>query len=294
MNNLKVKILVCCHKKDVMACGEQFFPIHVGKALHSEVELGIQADDTGDNISKKNASYCELTGMYWAWKNLKNVDVIGLNHYRRYFDYYGQSSKAYESESYPSSRFDELKLLTPKHILKKVLEGGIVTANPISFDANLAYTYCYYHNSADFRALQHVIATTQPEYVKKAFWKVMYQNCRLMPFNMFLMRWDDFDKYCTWLFQILAQVEDITDISDYGPVQRRIYGYMGERLFNVWLVAEKKRLINRPILWINETPASHLPKFKICLTKLKFALGYHFLKGKYIGLDDNWKGTTKE
>lgn len=65
-------------------------PIHVGKVLHPDVDLGIQRDDTGDNISLKNSSYCELTGMYWAWKNLRGVDVIGLCHYRRYFDFYGQ------------------------------------------------------------------------------------------------------------------------------------------------------------------------------------------------------------
>ena len=84
-----VKILVCCHKQDVCATEPPYFPIQVGKAI-SQVDLGIQGDDTGDNISHKNASYCELTGMYWAWKNLKDVDVIGLCHYRRYFDFYGQ------------------------------------------------------------------------------------------------------------------------------------------------------------------------------------------------------------
>ena len=90
MMERNVKILVCCHKRDVMATEEPYMPIHVGKALHPDVDLGIQGDDTGDNISLKNSSYCELTGMYWAWKNLKGVDVIGLCHYRRYFDFYGQ------------------------------------------------------------------------------------------------------------------------------------------------------------------------------------------------------------
>ena len=27
------------------------------------------ADNTGDNISRKNRKYCELTVQYWAWKN---------------------------------------------------------------------------------------------------------------------------------------------------------------------------------------------------------------------------------
>ena len=48
-----------------------------------------------DSISNKNDSYCELTGMYWALKNLKNVDVIGLCHYRRYFDFHKQCKWPY-------------------------------------------------------------------------------------------------------------------------------------------------------------------------------------------------------
>ena len=84
---MKVKILVACHKKDVMATQYPYEPIHVGKDLHLDIDLGIITDNTGDNISNKNASYCELTAMYWAWKNLKDVDVIGLCHYRRYFSF---------------------------------------------------------------------------------------------------------------------------------------------------------------------------------------------------------------
>ena len=83
----RIKILVACHKADPnIRQDDIYMPIQVGKALHPELDLGFQCDNTGDNISEKNGSYCELTALYWAWKNLKDVDYIGLCHYRRYFD----------------------------------------------------------------------------------------------------------------------------------------------------------------------------------------------------------------
>ena len=82
----RIKILVAAHKADPnIRQDEVYMPIHVGKSLHPELDLGFQGDNTGDNISEKNGSYCELTALYWAWKNLKDVEIIGLAHYRRYF-----------------------------------------------------------------------------------------------------------------------------------------------------------------------------------------------------------------
>ena len=64
---MKVTMLVCCHKEDIMATAEPYMPLQVGKDI-SKIDLNIQGDNTGDNISCKNQSYCGLTGMYWAWK----------------------------------------------------------------------------------------------------------------------------------------------------------------------------------------------------------------------------------
>ena len=86
---MKIQMIVAAHKAYRMPQDPMYIPIHVGKA-GKELELGFQGDNTGDNISEKNFSYCELTGLYWAWKHLDG-DYIGLSHYRRYFR--GKSGK---------------------------------------------------------------------------------------------------------------------------------------------------------------------------------------------------------
>jgi len=79
---MDIKILVATHKEYWMPKDEVYLPLHVGR--EGKQDLGYIGDNTGENISLKNANYCELTGLYWAWKNL-DCEYIGLCHYRRYF-----------------------------------------------------------------------------------------------------------------------------------------------------------------------------------------------------------------
>lgn len=248
---MNVKILVCCHKKDIMATKAPYFPIHVGKELHKNISLGITEDNTGDNISIKNASYCELTGLYWAWKNLKGVDVIGLCHYRRYFDFHHQCKKYLPFTQFKTSQFNEINLDIPQDMLDRISAGKVIVPRYKSYRVPLYADYCINHISDDFFKLKEVF-NTEPQEYKDAFSKIMYNNNKLMHYNMFIMKWDEFDKYCSWLFNILNNVEKVTDISNYTPVQKRIYGYMAERLFNVYLEANKLDVIREPVIWFND------------------------------------------
>ena len=78
-----IKIIVATHKSFEMPQNKELYlPVHVG--CQGKDDLGYQGDNTGENISQLNPYYCELTGLYWAWKNL-DCDYLGLVHYRRYF-----------------------------------------------------------------------------------------------------------------------------------------------------------------------------------------------------------------
>lgn len=80
---MKTKIMIITHKKFYEPKSNIFIPLHVGKK--GKEDLGYIGDDTGENISEKNPNYCELTGQYWIWKNIKDVDYLGICHYRRFF-----------------------------------------------------------------------------------------------------------------------------------------------------------------------------------------------------------------
>jgi hypothetical protein len=275
---MEVKVLVCCHKEDVKETSLPYLPIQVGKAI-SKCDLGLCGDDSGDNISFKNGSYCELTGMYWAWKNLKGVDIIGLNHYRRYFDFYNQGSKGYPYTVISTADFSAIRRDIPDEVYKRVSDGYVVCPKS-KYVLSVEMDYCGCHISDDFRTLKRVFKRTQSPKMKEAFFEVM-SGCTLMNYNMFLMNWNDFDRYCTWLFELLEKVEAEIDITHYNSVQKRIFGYMAERLFNVWLHAEKRnRIIQVPVQWYVDDPEKYKqkPLLRETITNLRLALSNFFYR----------------
>lgn len=276
---MNCKIIVCCHKDDVKVSQEPYLPVHVGKALTNQ-ELGIIGDDTGDNISAKNKSYCELTGLYWAWKNLKDVDVIGLCHYRRYFDFHNQSLSILPYTKFGKDSFDKLDFSVPKNIIESVSKGKVVAPRVMNNVGSLYDEYCICHNSEDLRTLEDVVKEKSSPSYASAFDKVMHLTHKPLCYNMFLMGWKDFDKYCSWLFDILAEVEARIDISNYSPVQQRVFGYMAERLFNVWVYAENKKVIHKPLMFIMDEKQGSKVNYilKSILNNVSFFLSTLYLR----------------
>lgn len=101
------KIIVAAHKPYTMPDDKMYLPIHVGAA--GKESIGYQRDDEGENISSLNPYFCELTGLYWAWKNLPE-DYIGLVHYRRHFAMDGKTIEYEQLKPY----LGKIKIFTPK------------------------------------------------------------------------------------------------------------------------------------------------------------------------------------
>lgn len=275
---MSIKILVCCHKKDIYKETDLYMPIQVGKAL-SEINLNMPSDDTGDNISHKNNSYCELTGMYWAWKNLKGIDYIGFCHYRRYFDFMHNGRRFFPLTTFNNSQFEELDFDISKKAYYFLQKGGCIIAKPVHLHTSLYNQYCENHYGKDFRILGDVIRDTQEQKYYKAFWDTLIKGNIFYHCNMFIMNWTQFDKYCNWLFPILNEVEKRTDITNYDKTQKRIYGYLSERLLGLYIHAEKINTMNIPIMKIsNEPEIDNLSSYKLLFRNFIRDIGFGIIK----------------
>ena len=245
------RILVCCHKPSSIPANGIFMPIHCGKAI-SDLDLGMQGDDTGDNISRKNPNYCELTAIYWAWKNLKRADYIGLYHYRRYFGFnvlkefladcgIGVKTRRrfIKTPGWEMSRVSEEKI---ERILKKY---DIILGKPRRVHGSNWEQYAHYHPSAGLMAARKAITVLFPDYTG-SFDHIMYDTKRFSRCNMFITRRETFDSYCTWLFGILSYVEQHITIPE-DPYQARIFGFIAERLLNVYCYHNRLKINYRYI-----------------------------------------------
>lgn len=219
---MDIKVLVATHKKYWMPNNEVYLPIQLGKDIHED--LGLLGDNTGDNISKKQPYYSELTAIYWAWKNLK-ADYIGINHYRRYFSNekniffkVGDKEKIFKYEDF-SNILDEYPVILPKK-----RHYYIVSRYKQYKDA---------HDIKDLILCKNVIKNIYPEYLNTFELIINKKSGHIL--NMFVMRYDIFCDYCKWLFDILFELEKMVDLKNYDEYQQRVFGYIAERLLDVWI-----------------------------------------------------------
>lgn len=232
----KVKIIVAMHKEYPMADDSIYLPLHVGKEK-SQIQLNIQSDNEGENISEKNPNYCELTGIYWAWKNL-GAEYIGLSHYRRYFCVKRKKDK-FES------------VLTGEQLQSLLEDTDVILPKKRNYyiETNESQ-YLHAHHSEGWQEMCSIIRKDYPQYIPAL--DKMRNSTKGHRFNMFIMKKEYFDAYCEWLFDILFQVEERIDISAYSPAEARVFGYLSERMLDVWIDTNQIQYKEVPVLYMEQ------------------------------------------
>ncbi len=249
---MSLKIIVACHKECPVPADPAYLPLHVGHFGKSDI--GFTPDDTGENISSKNHMYSELTGLFWAWKNLE-CDYMGLVHYRRYFSL-KKTGKTLE---------DVLSGKDAENLLKKY--SVIVPKKRRYYVTSVYNHYSKTCGAEHLDSTRRILAEDCPEYLD-SFDRVMKKREAFM-FNMMIMGKDLLNEYCSWLFPVLERLENSTDSSGYSDFEMRFVGRVAERLFNVWL--EKKISSGEiPKGGVCELPCIYLGKVK----KVKKAVSF--------------------
>lgn len=228
---MKIKVMIAAHKRYELPEDAVYLPMQVGAAGKESMCPRWQRDDAGENISEKNPSFCELTGHYWMWKHVE-ADVYGLCHYRRYF----AARRAGPRRS---------RILCGAEMEKK-LRGvdAVVPRKRHYFVETRQSQYAHAHHAADLACAEAVLREKYPDYLPD--WQYMLSTRSGHIFNMFIMRREWFMAYSAWLFDVLFAVEARLDISAYDD--KRVFGYLAERLLDVWLRHNGLRVRECPVV----------------------------------------------
>lgn len=237
--NEKVAVYIATHNQKVEISEDYLIPIQTG-AVFSGERLCELRDDWGNHISERNKTFCELTALYWIWKN-DSTPIVGLSHYRRRF------------------------LIDRSRILSVLNEYDVITPTPYYFRNSLYNEYGKRHIISDFHILQSVIEERYPE-MNDAF-SFVFANNKMLPYNMLIAKREFFEAYCEWLFDILMNVEQKIDISERNDYQKRVFGFLSERLFMVYVLAKDVKTYECPVM---------IPEMQTLYKRVKYRLGIRF------------------
>lgn len=234
-----LKLFVCSHTAAPVPKHPLLYPVQAGAALAGEHFPGYLADDTGPNISAKNRDYSELTAQYWAWKNVP-AEHYGFFHYRRYMYPDPNARLPYMVARKPELSF--LKRLGFDGFADLVAPYDLIA--PIGEDMHISvrehYARAPQQQAGDLALMEQIVRERYPEMAAAIDRHLSGTICYFG--NIYIMRRDVFDSYCTWLFPLLAEYDTRAAArAGYVP-ERRVDGYLSERLFGIYLAHYSKEL----------------------------------------------------
>ena len=234
---------------------EIYIPLQVG--AEGKESLGYEKDNTGDNISFKNPFFCELTGLYWAWKNL-NADYIGLSHYRRHFTC---------NKKIPKTEQEKFKILLNSEQANELLNDVDIIL-PKKRKYYIENLYDHYKHTMFIEPLdetRNIIEEQCPEYLQE--FDKLHKRTSSHMFNMFVMKKEYLNRYCEWLFKILFELEKRVDPKQYDSFHARYLGRISELLLDIWINTNKlnykeiKVIDMQNVNWIKKGTAFLKAKF---------------------------------
>ena len=206
-------------------------------------------DNVGDTISNKNNHYSELTGWYWIWKNIFDVEILGLCHYRRYFVldengfYFLKRRKKY---FHPTPK--EFEYLTAPErtafVEKALSKYDVIVPQRVSLGMSISRHYAVNHVREDWELFIQGIQELFPHQSTHVSWfdEIQY----LHAYNMMIASKSFFDSYMSSLFTLLFWMENKKPFRT-EPYQCRVPAFIAERYFTFYLHAIGARYLEVPV-----------------------------------------------
>ena len=253
-----MKIYCVTHKPLPVLRNDLYVPIQVNCNVNSKIDKSILQDNTQDNISSKNDNFCELTATYWLLKNTNTLDIIGLCHYRRYFNFYPNplSFKPSCQKKISVSKLLKHKITTLSiekqraKIANDLKTYDIILPKPRKMQLSITEDYITNHRESDWVKTKEIIMVKYPDF-EKSITQYLDNNTKFYQCNMMITSKKIWDDYHTWLFDILFELEKKVVIPE-DNFQKRIFGFISERLLNLYFLHHNFKIKEYPLLFLKD------------------------------------------
>lgn len=250
-------IYCCYHQRAPRVHAEFLRPIQAGRAAASQ-RLAMPGDETGESISSRNRCWCELTALYWIRHNTADA-IAGLVHYRRLLNLTGEREQVFVRDETDATAFGYREaqirqLLQRAEIILPKREP--LGREPCGAPRTLYTHYAHFHRKEDLEVTLQVLEELHPDQAATAR-RIVLETASGHWGNLFITSRPILEAYADWLFAILFAVERRIQpqVEQRDPYQQRVYGFLAERLFNVWLACHPElRILEVPMVRLTENP----------------------------------------
>ncbi|EHZ7120556.1 DUF4422 domain-containing protein [Vibrio vulnificus] len=267
--------MLCMYYRDVLTDTnyEPFLNIQCG-ADAAGVQLDMHGDNTGDNISYDNCYWSEITGIYWAWKNLELTGYVGLCSYRRFFNFKNSTRpiELINTDNAPGLIKDSFDTQRISEILS---EHDVILPIAYNYPWSIRRVCSKNYKDEDFLILENYIAQNHPSYLED-YKHIMYKSNSMVGHNMFVMRAELFSEYCEWVFDILLGIRTKVNPENYPIHQVRVFGYMHELLLPTFIRKKQLKVFSSQLMWVNDNVSKF--RFNNPLYRYTSELIYQFSK----------------
>lgn len=187
--------------------------IQVGAALTNQ-RISDVLDNVGDNISERNQQFCELTALYWIWKNVVEDEWVGIEHYRRHF-------------------------ILPDKWQKIVYENNIdvILPTPLYVHPSVSENYRFRHDGSDWDNMMRIIEKKYPDIYEMS--EDFFKDGLYSPCNMLIARKEVFDELCEFVFGIVFNCVELAGNKE-DRYQNRYPGFLAERLISLFFYVNRE------------------------------------------------------
>ena len=255
-----------------------YIPVRCGAVYDKRENVTMLGDDTGDNISEKRMSYCELTVLYWAWKNV-DADYYGLCQDCRYLVFSDKHHKVDSNNwsqiicKYLTLADQEYYGLTDDEKIKRIISNHSAILpqcidirkynTPNGCQKNIKEFWKQFEKEHIVEnGIQLLIDCTEqvaPQYAK--ILNDYLSNFASYNLNCFVLQKDDFKELCSFVFPVLFQIEAHLNAKYLSKNTIRTLHGMGEILIGAFLqhTAMRKKCESEQVVYFADTQKAEKP-----------------------------------